>query len=167
MNEPQASRPHMPGYGVYASDQGKGLLPWSWAAERLTDSHNYWFATTRPDGRPHAMPIWGVWHKNRFYFSTGRDTRKARNLAANVHCVLTTESGPQAVIVEGQAAEIAFADLPAVVPAAYQTKYDAPLDPNLGPVFVVTPQTAFAFIEVGDAPDEFVSTATKWQFGEN
>jgi hypothetical protein len=108
--------------------------------------------------------IWGVWHENRFYFSTGRDSRKTRNLAANAHCVLTTESGAIAVIVEGQAAEIAFADLPASVPVAYQTKYDLPLDPNHGPVFTVTPQTVFAFIEIGDAPDEFVSTATRWQF---
>ena len=36
MTEPTASRPHMPGYGILDADRGKGLLPWSWAKERLT-----------------------------------------------------------------------------------------------------------------------------------
>ena len=35
MNEPKAGRPHMPGYGIVGPDQGSGLLPWSWAEERL------------------------------------------------------------------------------------------------------------------------------------
>ena len=163
-HEPQASRPHMPGYGIYEPTQGKGLLPWSWATERLERSHNYWLATTRPDGSPHAMAVWGMWIDDRFYFSTGGDSRKARNLAANARCVVTTESGAQAVIVEGTARETAFADLPEGIAATYQAKYATALDPQLGPIFVVTPHTAFAFIEVGDAPDEFVSTATRWQF---
>lgn len=162
--EPQASRPHMPGYGIYEPTQGKGLLPWSWAVERLASSHNYWLATTQPDGSPHAMSIWGVWTDNQFYFSTGSNSRKARNLAANPRCVVTTESGTQAAIVEGTAAEIAFADLPEGVAAAYQAKYTTPLDSQLGLIFAVTPQKAFGFIESGDEPDDFVSTATRWQF---
>ena len=52
--EPKASRPYMPGYGILDAQSGKGLLPWSWAVERLSDGHNYWVETTRPDGRPHA-----------------------------------------------------------------------------------------------------------------
>ena len=142
-------------------------MPWSWAVERLTDAHNYWFSTTRAGGRPHAMPVWGVWLDDRFYFSTGRDSRKARNLAANPHCVVTTESGARAVIVEGQASEIAFDDLPEAIPAAYQVKYNSLLDPKLGPIFVVTPRTAFAFIEGGDELDDFVSTATRWRFARD
>jgi hypothetical protein len=42
---PVASRPHMPGYGLLGPDQGSGLLPWSWAEERLSASHDYWVAT--------------------------------------------------------------------------------------------------------------------------
>jgi Pyridoxamine 5'-phosphate oxidase len=156
----------MPGYGIYEAEKGKGLLPWTWAEERLITSHNYWFSTARPDGRPHTMPVWGVWSGNYFYFSTGRDSRKARNLAANPFCVITTESGAEAVIVEGQANEIPFARLPAAIADAYQEKYNSALDPQLGPIFVITPQTAFAFIEGGDEPDDFVSTATRWRFNE-
>ena len=166
-HEPKASRPQMPGYGVYEPTQGKGLLPWSWAVERLERSHNYWLATTRPDGSPHAMPVWGVWVDDQFYFSTGSSSRKARNLAANPRCVVTTESGAQAVIVESTACETALADLPASVAVAYQTKYAMPLDPQLGPIFIVRPHTVFGFIEGGDEPDDFVSTATRWQFTQD
>ena len=41
--EPKASRPFMPGYGI--SEGEEGLLPWSWAVERLEKSHNYWVMT--------------------------------------------------------------------------------------------------------------------------
>ena len=69
--EPQADRPNMPEYGLAEAEAGLGLLPWTWALERLQPARNYWLATTRPDGRPHVMPVWGVWVENRFYFSTG------------------------------------------------------------------------------------------------
>ena len=46
----------MPGYGIVGPDEGRGLLPWSWAEERLIASHDYWVATVWPDGRPHVMP---------------------------------------------------------------------------------------------------------------
>ena len=75
----------MPGYGI--SDSAEGILPWSWAAERLSQAHNYFVATARPDGRPHVMPVWGLWLDDAFYFSTGASSRKARNLAANPRCV--------------------------------------------------------------------------------
>src|SRR5919109_5523167 len=96
---PQASRPYMPGYGLPKGS--RGLLPWRWADQRLTRSHNYWIITSRPDGTPHAMIVWGVWEGGRFYFSTGRESRKARNLAKNPSCIVCTEKAAEAVIVEG------------------------------------------------------------------
>ena len=98
----------MPGYGVPRDH--KGLLPWEWAQRRLTQSHNYWLITTRPDGAPHAMPVWGVWVESVFCFSTGRESRKARNLAANAHCVVCNELSKEAVIVEGVAREVTNPD---------------------------------------------------------
>jgi hypothetical protein len=50
---PKAGRPHMPGYGI--KDDGDKLLPWSWAAEQLAKSRNYWLTTVRPDGKPHTV----------------------------------------------------------------------------------------------------------------
>src|SRR5215831_11804665 len=98
---PKAARPNMPGYGVPTTR--KGLLPWAWAEKRLVRSHNYWLITSRPDGAPHAMPVWGVWVDSIFCFSTGRESRKAKNLAANPRCVVCNDQSREAVIVEGHA----------------------------------------------------------------
>ena len=59
--------------------------------ERFQKSHNYWVMTVRPDGRPHAMPVWGIWLDGRYFFSTARTSRKASNLAENANCVVCTE----------------------------------------------------------------------------
>src|SRR5205823_11762931 len=94
--KPAARRPYMPGYGL--PKDKKGLLPWSWAEERLTKSHNYWISTARPDCTPHTMVIWGLWLEGAFYFSTGEKSRKARNLQAHPQCVICTENAAEAVI---------------------------------------------------------------------
>ena len=78
---PKASRPHMPGYGLPAGT--KGLLSWQWAEQRLKKSHNYWISTVRPDCTPHLMIVWGLWLNGAFYFSSGAQSRKAKNLAHN------------------------------------------------------------------------------------
>src|SRR6516225_7504816 len=97
--EPEASRPTVPGYEFSAKK--KGLLPWRWAAERLKKSRQYWIATTRPNGAPHLMIVWGVWLEDSFWFSTGAMSRKARNLSANPRCVIGTDDAGEAVILEG------------------------------------------------------------------
>ncbi|HEV8525646.1 MAG TPA: pyridoxamine 5'-phosphate oxidase family protein [Terriglobales bacterium] len=158
--QPRASRPHMPGYGLLGTKSGRGLLPWSWAVERLTKTHNYWIATTRPDGAPHAMPVWGVWHEGAFYFSTGRQSRKARNLAANPRCVVCTERASEAVIVEGVAQELKDGAILRSVGPVYRKKYKWDFEAE-SPVFAVRPRVVFGLIE---DPDEFASAATRWSF---
>jgi hypothetical protein len=75
--EPAPSRLHMPGYDL--PEGADGLMPWSWAEQRLEGSHNYWLATVRQDGRPHLMIVWGLWHGARFYFSTGSGSQGAQS----------------------------------------------------------------------------------------
>lgn len=157
--DPKAARPHMPGYGVPRDH--KGLLPWKWAQRRLTQSHNYWLITTRPDGAPHAMPVWGVWVDSVFCFSTGRESRKARNLAANAHCVVCNELSKEAVIVEGVAREVTNPDQIKELGRPYHRKYKPwKLDPSMGPIFIVRPRVVFAMYE-----KKFATAATKWKFG--
>ena len=81
-----------PGYKVPADGSGAELLPWSWAEERLVSARSYWICTTRADGRPHAMPVWGVWLDGGLWFSTGRSSQKARNLARSAAVVVHPES---------------------------------------------------------------------------
>ncbi len=66
---PVVSRPDPKGYFL-AEDAGQGLLPWSHVVQRMTGARNYWVATTGRDGRPHCMPVWGVWQDEQFVFST-------------------------------------------------------------------------------------------------
>ena len=101
----QSARPCRQVYGIPKAM--KGSLSWDWAHDRLTNSHNYLITTVRPDGRPHTMVVWGIWLDNAYYFSTGSTTRKARNLAANPNCVVCNDNVEEAVIVEGQARQLA------------------------------------------------------------
>jgi nitroimidazol reductase NimA-like FMN-containing flavoprotein (pyridoxamine 5'-phosphate oxidase superfamily) len=150
----------MPGYGLPKSK--KGLLPWSWAEERLEKSCQYWISTTRPDGAPHTMVIWGLWIDGAFYFSTGTTSRKAKNLAANPRCVICNDNAAEAVIVEGRAelrnlaSDQEFAKRFAQL---YKKKYKWDMDVSSEPVYAVTPHVAFGMYE-----KKFATSATKWEF---
>jgi pyridoxamine 5'-phosphate oxidase-like protein len=64
---------------------------WTTAREELEAARTYWVTTVRPDGRPHATTVAGVWLDDAFHFATGQSERKARNLAAgNRHILVTT-----------------------------------------------------------------------------
>jgi len=157
---PAGSRPYMPGYGLPKSK--KGLLPWSWAEERLEKSRQYWISTTRPDGAPHTMVIWGLWIDGAFYFSTGTTSRKAKNLAANPRCVICNDNAAEAVIVEGRAelrnlaSDQGFAKR---FGQLYKQKYKWDMNVSSEPVYAVTPQVAFGMYE-----KKFATSATKWEF---
>ena len=157
-NPPRASRPYMPGYGLPAGTAG--LLPWKWAEERISKSHNYWIATTRPDGLPHVMPVWGIWVDSVFYFSTGHDSRKAHNLAKNPRCVVCNERAHEAVVVEGVAQEVRNPALLNRLGPHYHRKYKPwKLDPQLGPVYSVRPRVVFGLCE-----KLTLHSATRWNF---
>ncbi|MEX0682906.1 MAG: pyridoxamine 5'-phosphate oxidase family protein [Dehalococcoidia bacterium] len=162
MTDLKQDRPHMPGYGV--SPESEGQLTWDWARERLEDSHNYFLGTSRPDGRPHIMPVWGIWLNGRFLFSTGESSVKARNLAASPAAVVTTENAEEVVIVEGTAALETDAAALAEFAAVYNEKYDWEIDTSAGGIWAVAPRVAFAFIE---AADDFTETATRWRFPDS
>ena len=137
----------------------KGGLTWDWACERLTNSHNYLITTVRPDSRPHTMIVWGIWPENAYYFSTGSETRKAKNLAENSNCVVCSENVEEAVIVEGQARQLANSEIPQAAFILYLKKYRWKLDPEMGPVFKATPHLVFAIPE-----KLFPKGATRWRF---
>jgi hypothetical protein len=161
--KPKPSRPHMPGYDL--PEGNKGLLPWSWAEQRLKKSHNYWITTVKPDGSPHSMVVWGLWQDGRVLFSTGSKSRKSRNLAHNANCVVCTEHANEAVIVEG-VAEIADVHARLKFLSMYQPKYKFDMssmkDDILSmkePVFAVRPRVVFALWE-----KHFQSKSTRWRF---
>ena len=111
------------------------------------------------------MVVWGLWQDGRFLFSTGRNSRKARNLAANAHCIVCTEHAHEAVIVEG-VAEVADVAARRKLLPAYEKKYKFDMksmkDDILSmkePVFAVRPRVVFGLWE-----KHFQSKSTRWKF---
>jgi PPOX class probable F420-dependent enzyme len=162
MAEPAASRPYMPGYGIEAADAGSGLLPWSWAEERLVGSHDYWLATVWPDGRPHVMPVWGVWAEDALWFSASPGSRKVRNLRGSPTVAVTTEDPKNPVVIEGLATLVTdddrfdlFIDL---VNAKYRVDYSADFY-RANALVRVAPTWAFGLVDA-----EFTGTPTRWSF---
>jgi hypothetical protein len=152
------------GYGVPESDEG--MVPWSWAVEQLQAARNFWFCTTRPDGRPHAMPAWAVWVDDALYFDGSPETRRARNLAQQPALTVHLESGDQVVILEGEAREAGRPDraLAERLVAAFVQKYGAsddyrptPDQWDEGGLWVMRPQVAFGWTE-------FPKALTRWHF---
>jgi Pyridoxamine 5'-phosphate oxidase len=156
----------MPDYGVDNADWQP--LPWTWAAERLAASRNFWIVTASAAGRPHAMPVWGVWDDGdlRFAFSCGPRSRKAANLAANPRVVIASEDTVEALSVEGRAQRV-DGQRQDVWIDRYLAKY-RPMSPDLSGeflrqnlVFEVVPERALAVIE---REAEFATRATRWRF---
>ncbi len=157
--QPKAERPFAPGYGILGSDAGEGLLDWSWVAKKMDSCRTFWLATIHAGlDRPHVMPVWGVWADDAFFFSTGRKSRKGKNLAANSACTVTNENAEEAVVVEGVATEVENTAELERVAAAYQQKYK--MDPRgMGePIFRLAPRRVFGLIE-----KTFTQSATRWK----
>jgi hypothetical protein len=77
------------------------LLAWDGVENRLAEALHYWIATTRPDGRPHVVPVDGVWTEGACYFSGDRATVHQRNLRSDPRVVLHLDDSESATIVEG------------------------------------------------------------------
>jgi hypothetical protein len=122
--------------------------PWSKAIERLENPEKYrtyWLATVRPDGRPHVVPLLGLWLDDAFYFITGETTRKGKNLAHNAHCVVTLGSQTLPaldLVLEGEATRVTDEAGLRRVAEAYSSKMGWPLEVRDGDVFGPNAPTA-------------------------
>lgn len=144
------------------SSAGATATPWAEATKQLEQAELFWLSTVRPDGRPHVTPLLGIWLGGALYFSTGVDERKAKNIAHNTHCSLTTgrntlnEEGLD-LVVEGDAMRVTDAALLRRVADGYEAKYGSDwhydvrdrmivgLRDNAALVFEVAPTTVFGF----------------------
>ena len=135
------------------------MLSWDYVVERMSAARNYWVATMRPDGRPHLTPVWGVWVDGTFYFGSGPQTRKVRNLSENPHVAVHPESD-DVVILEGVAEVVTDPDpaLAELVSAASTAKYGMGSHGIEGS-YAVRPRIVFAWTGGG-----FPNTATRWVF---
>ena len=147
---------------------GYGLPPLEWervigGLDRTREldtsdaASRYWIATTRPDGRPHAMAVGIVWDGGSFYLVTGAGTQKGKNLARDPRCVVSVAAPGLDIVAEGKAQIIRddgklqriatlFSDWgPQVRDGAFWHEYSAP---SAGPppwnVYQIRPVTVYA-----------------------
>jgi hypothetical protein len=155
------------------SSPGANAIEWDTGRKRIERAELFWLSTVRPDGRPHVTPLISVWLDGAAYFCTGPGERKAKNLAENLNCILTTgcnqlEEGLD-IVIEGEARQIHDEAVLVLVADAYESKYGSEwhFDVRDGAfhaegsgealVFAVTPTTAFGF-----GKGEY--SQTRWRF---
>jgi pyridoxine/pyridoxamine 5'-phosphate oxidase len=157
----------MPDYGVDTPSWTP--LPWSWAVDRLAANRNFWVVTVSAEGAPHALPVWGVWDtgENRFAFSCGPRSRKARDLSANPRAAIMTEDTVECLSLEGHATPVHDSWRQDLWIERYLDKYRS-MAADLSAEFIrqnliveFVPERAFAIIE---REDEFATRATRWDF---
>jgi PPOX class probable F420-dependent enzyme len=88
--------------------------------ERLRAEPIIWLATTRPDGRPHNIPVWFWWDGQSVLIFSQPNNQKIRNLRHSPHAVLTLnalDDGEDIAIIEGTAELVAQPTSELMLPA--------------------------------------------------
>lgn len=161
----QRYRPSMPDYGITA-EETDGMLTWDWVDNQMEKSRNYWICTTRPDGRPHAAPVWGLWLDNTLYFGTDKNSVKVKNIEHNNQVVVHLESGDDTLITEGKLIPFSGSpELKMTILKAYAKKYP-PYDPFEGDTssavwFELVPHKIMTWVE-----SDFLASVAYWSFDD-
>jgi len=141
------------------SEPGAVARPWADVAEVLTSSELFWLSTVRRDGRPHVTPLPAIWLDDALHICTGDQEQKAKNLATNPRCILTTGTNDMRsgldVVVEGEAARVTDTAQLERLAALWKTKLDWDFtvegdafgdeDGRHGLVYAVLPSKVLAF----------------------
>jgi hypothetical protein len=86
---------------------GDAELPWSRPLEHLqqdtaTPDITWFLGTVRPDGRPHAAGIGGLWLDDALYFTSSPNARKAKDFTANPAATLSVRLPTIDLVFEGR-----------------------------------------------------------------
>jgi nitroimidazol reductase NimA-like FMN-containing flavoprotein (pyridoxamine 5'-phosphate oxidase superfamily) len=166
--KPTVELPNMAEYGVEASTWNG--LPWAWALERLAANRNFWVTTVSAAGKPHSMPVWGVWdpESNEFGFSCAPTAKKLKNISANPYACIAIDNTVECVSVQGKISILTNQDPGREVWIALLVeKYGAETSADLASfmqsnsVVRFVPIVAFGIIE---REEEFGPRATRWRF---
>jgi Pyridoxamine 5'-phosphate oxidase len=145
-----------PAYGTPST-----VLRWEAVERLLAASPVYWLVTVRADGRPHAVPVDGVWFEGAAVVGGDPATVHERNLRDDPRVALHTESGQSPVIVEGEAERhVPDAAEAARLAAASNAKYAYGARPEsyLGGVWRIRPRVVLAWTVLYE-------DATRFAFG--
>jgi PPOX class probable F420-dependent enzyme len=87
---------------------------------RLRTEPIIWLGTTRPDGRPHLVPVWFLWDGSTVLIFSLPDTQKVRNLRHNPTALLALNAADQGydiVLLEGRASFVNDPSVRGTMPA--------------------------------------------------
>ncbi|MBM9506617.1 pyridoxamine 5'-phosphate oxidase family protein [Actinacidiphila acididurans] len=152
-------------------------IGWEEAQRLLAAAEIFWVSTVRSDGRLHVTPVIAAWHEGVLYFGTGPAEQKAKNIAHDGHCALTTGGNSLTesldLVVEGTARQVSDPARIEEVVAAFEAKYGAHITSPEGTfhgigdtfrkgdtlLFAVEPSTAYGFGRQGGG-----FSHTRWRF---
>ncbi len=95
--------------------------------ELLNKEEICYIATSRPDGRPHVMPIWFIYHEGKIWFETDETTVKFKNIRHN-NKVMVVFGGKSTYIVEGSVKWCKENELGFPIRKMYWDKYGKDMD---------------------------------------
>ena len=153
--EPRTEQMSIP--AIYGSPSE--LLDWQTVQAKLIGAKQYWLATVRPDGRPHVVPLDGLWRNDRWYFGGSPETVKHANLQAEPRVALHLPDAQAAVIVEGRCEVVipSQAEAEALADASKQKYgYGVPAEVYRTGVWELTPTKVLAWSDLTVDPTRFL-----------
>ena len=144
-------------------EYGKPKEPLEWATVRaeLERAERYWIATVRDDGRPHSVPVDGIWLGEAWYYGGSPEAVHHRSVMANPDVVMHLEDAMKAVIVEGQVRHaIPPEEVARKLAEASRQKYGYGMDAGdyeKGGVLMLRPRRVMAWMS-------FPTDATRFRF---
>ena len=159
---PAPDRPSMPeSYGLGDSRHEATPLPWDWVVDRMSRARSYWVATSRRDGAPHVVPVWGLWFEGGFCFFTDGASQKSRNVQRDPRAVVHLESGDEVVVLEGKLDLETDPETVDRAARAYEGKYGVYVAAGEdGPVMYRLAHSKVLAWDEGN----FLRTAIRWKF---
>ncbi len=112
---------------------GLPLIDWAVIEDRLRqgitqapgtggpDRHTSWLATINRDGSPHVTGVGTLWFDRTFWFETGEQTRKGRNLARDPRCTVSLATDEFDLVVEGVAEKVTDPAIAATLAARWSS----------------------------------------------
>lgn len=139
------------------------------------DRHTCWLATINQDGRPHVTGVGALWFDGAFWFETGEQTLKGKNLARDQRCTLSLATHEFDLVLEGVAEKVTDPATVATMAEQWSAHgWPARVDqsgvaltadysaPSAGPppwtIYRIAARQATALVTVG------VGGATRWHF---
>ncbi len=99
-------------------------LDWAAALTKIAETETYLITTVSATGRPHIVPVLGVWVDDFLAFTTEVSAVKARHLVANPAIAVAAAGTDDDFTIEGTAELIKEPDTLQAVADAFPRKYD-------------------------------------------